>query len=147
MANEIYATWPEGATLYATVRDLLTGGVFNTSTGAFETWSDGSIANYAIAMTDYDGNHYSADFPLTIPEGKYKIDIFIQAGGSPADGDWSFITGYMDWDGQQERDNTALSDQLDDIEDAITALTDAQNVLQTEIEPLEEVEQKSRIYL
>lgn len=147
MANEIYATWPEGATLYAVIRELLTGGVYNTSTGAFETWSDGNLTSYAIALTDYDGNHYSTSFPATIPEGKYKVDIFIQSGGSPADGDWSFITGYMDWNGQGERDNTEILDQLDDIEDAIGELATSQNVVQTQIEPPTETDQKARIYI
>lgn len=112
MANEIYTTWPEGATLYATVRELSTGDVWNTSTTAFESWADGSIANYAISLTDYDGNHYSVDFPADITEGYYKVDIFIQSGGSPADGDWSFVSGVMDWDGDSEIKLSTVLDGL-----------------------------------
>jgi hypothetical protein len=147
MANEIYTTWPEGATLYAIIRELLTGNVYNNVSGAFEAWSDGSIGSYDIPLTDYDGNHYSATFPATIPEGLYKVDIFLQAGGSPADGDWSPSSGFMNWDGQQERSASLLSDQLEDIEDAISTLTKTQSVVKTEIVPLTEIDQKSRIYI
>lgn len=112
MANEIYTTWPEGETLYATVRRVSDGYVWNTNTTAFEVWSDGNLGDYAISLSDKDGNHYSADFPSDIDEGYYKCDFFIQAGGSPADGDWSFVSGSLSWDGDSE---LLISDVIRDL--------------------------------
>jgi len=142
MAGEIWITWPEGATIYATVRRLSDGFVYdeNAGSGTFEAWNDANIANYDVPLTDHDGNHYSVDFPAGIAAGKYKVDLFIQAGGAPTDGDWSPTAGWMDWDGTAEVTNTDI------VADIAALVVEQQRVNQVVPVPVP-VETKSRIYL
>lgn len=147
MAGEIYATWPESATLYAVIRRLSDGAVYDATNAAFVTWDDADLSDYAISLTDYDGNHYAVDFPLGIPAGQYKIDIFIQSGGSPADGDWTPTYGYMNWGGQAEVSTASLEDAIEDLEDAIGNLQQSQNRVKTVIPVKTKKETKTRIYL
>ena len=148
MGGEIYTTWPEGATLYAIIRRLSDGAVYSAADLAFETWSDGNIGNYDIPLNDQDGNHYSTDFPTGIAAGQYKVDIFLQAGGSPADGDWSPSHGWINWGGLQgEISSDLLNDKVDSLEEAILALQKTLSITRTVIEPKPKSETKARIYI
>lgn len=84
--------------IYITIRDA-DGKVWNGS--AFETWSDGSIANYVVNASYAGGLLYTANFPEAIINGYYTIQIFLQAGGSPVVANDIWIgnaAGYWDKD-------------------------------------------------
>lgn len=118
MAGEIYATHSEGSSLYATVRRQSDGYVWNTNTTSFETWNDLNLSDYAISLTDQDGNYYEGDFPA-VASGAYIVMIFVQVGGSPADGDWVKATGWMDWDGTAEHTLADISGDIATIDSVV----------------------------
>lgn len=99
MANEIQYYDDTGLTLYALIRDSA-GDVWNGS--SFVDWVDANIGTYDIAMTDQGGGAYFADFPATIDEGLYFVEIRRQAGGSPAVGDTKLGTASLNWSGEVE---------------------------------------------
>ena len=87
MSNEIRQYYPTSYTLYAVVRNT-SGQVWYITGEAFETWGTGgrTAADYDIALTEYDGA-YIGDFLTTIDAGRYDVQVFRQAAGSPADTD------------------------------------------------------------
>jgi hypothetical protein len=93
MANEIHINYASGNTLYAVVRNTA-GNVWYVAGQVFEAWgTSGRTANdYNIALTDKSGSRYVGSFDTNIPAGRYSIQIFLQAGANPADGD-TFIAG------------------------------------------------------
>lgn len=97
MANEIRGVSPSG-TLYAHLRNQA-GLIWDGS--AFETYASGSYADYDLAMTEQgDSGVYLANFPSTITTaGTYEYYVYLQAGGSPAEGDPVIGTGKVDWTG------------------------------------------------
>lgn len=98
MLNQIQISYPHiSNTIYVVIRDTV-GKVWNGS--AFETWIDGSIANYDIACTYKGGNLYSVDFPASIARGYYTIQIVIQSGAVPSTSDLPLdgALGYWDAD-------------------------------------------------
>lgn len=102
MLNQIHISYPKiSNTIYIIARDM-DGKVWNTSTGALETWDDSNIENYDIPSTYKGGNIYIAYFPLTAPRGYYTIQIVIQYGPSPTLVDLSLLLdsalGYWDAD-------------------------------------------------
>jgi len=119
MANEIVFAFPKGFTLYARVFDS-TGQVWNTSgTPAFEAWADGNVTDYDIALTDKTSGQYIGDYPTTAA-GRYKVNVYLQAGGTPAIIDAPLGTGEILWDGTSE----IFQADEDDVTDAHT-ITDA----------------------
>jgi len=127
MAGEIYSTYPEGATLYAVVRRQSDGYVSIVAGNTFEAWVDGNIANYVIPLTDRDGNYYDADFPTTITTaGKYIVYIFVQVGGSPADGDWVLSQAFLEWDGTDEITSGGIVGDISDLQVDIDLLVEEQ---------------------
>ena len=113
MSNEIVAAFDKGSTLYARVFNS-TGQVWNTSgTPAFENWVDGNVTDYDISLTDKSSGQYIGDFP-TIAAGRYKVNAYEQAGGSPAIGDTVTHEGEILWDGTSE----IFKADEDDITDA-----------------------------
>jgi hypothetical protein len=93
MANEIHVNYASGNTLYAVVRNAA-GDVWYVAGQLFEAWgTSGRTANdYNIALTDKSGSQYVGSFDTNIAAGRYSIQVFLQAGANPADGD-TFITG------------------------------------------------------
>lgn len=91
-----------GATLYAIVRNASTYTVWNGS--SFETWANGNIATYDIALTDQGGDEYATAFPSAITAGNYIVDYYEQAGATPAITDLRLTGELVYWSG------TALSD-------------------------------------
>jgi hypothetical protein len=85
MANEIQADYASGNTLYAVIRNR-TGQVWHPTQRAFENWGLGghTADDYDIALTDRTGSRYVGDFDAGIPSGSYCIQIFRQAGATPA---------------------------------------------------------------
>lgn len=89
MARELIVSYQGSATIYAVIRDIADSTVWNGS--SFEAWDDGNIATYDVALTNRDGDLYSADMPSGIDAGDYRATYYVQAGGTPATSD--FIVG------------------------------------------------------
>ena len=100
MANEIYADYESGNTLYAVVRNK-TGEVWYVNGEVFETWGTGSrdAADYCINLADRSGSLFVGDFDGNIPAGKYCVQIFLQAGAEPDDGDSFVQSEELIWSG------------------------------------------------
>ena len=103
MANEIHADYASGNTLYAVVRDGA-GAVWYVAGQVFETWGTGSRAadDYDISLTDKSGSRYVGSFDSNIPAGRYSVQIFLQAGANPADGDNLVASDEILWSGGGE---------------------------------------------
>ena len=88
MANEIHVDYASGNTLYAVVRNN-SGEVWYVAGEIFETWgTDGRDADdYDISLIDKSGSKYVGNFDANIPAGRYCVQIFLQAGAGPTDGD------------------------------------------------------------
>jgi hypothetical protein len=105
MANEIGTCGPTGLTFYCTVEHP-NGTVWNGS--AFEAWTDGNYATYAITLTQQGtGGVRRGNFPATAPSsvsagGPYHVSVRIRAGGSPVIGDPFWSGGSFDWNGTTE---------------------------------------------
>jgi len=113
MANEVHITYTSSSTLYFRVRNSA-GQVWNTSTPAFENWNAEDVTDYDVALVDKSGNHYVGSFPAC-DAGTYFVDVFIQAGGSPAVGDVCIGSSSIRWDGSAELDDTDITNHLTDI--------------------------------
>ena len=100
MANEIHADYASGNTLYAAVRNN-PGEVWYPAGQVFEAWGTESrdADDYDIALTDKSGSRYVGDFDSNIPAGRYFIQIFLQAGANPADGDSLLASYEITWSG------------------------------------------------
>ncbi|KKN11902.1 hypothetical protein LCGC14_1021830 [marine sediment metagenome] len=110
-ADEIHAPYLTGQTLYF-VRYAANGDVFLSDGSASETWGTGGRGadDYDVAMLERKtgsgaSGHYVGSFD-TIPNigaGFYHFDIFLQAGGSPADSDVpALFWGEIPWTGTAE---------------------------------------------
>ena len=102
MSNEFEIT-AQGAALnlYVIIRRQSDAKVWNVINAAFETWVDGTIADYDTAMTDKGGDLYQADFPTAITAGtKVRIYYYDRAGASPAITDLVLETEEVTWTGQ-----------------------------------------------
>ena len=100
MANEIHADYASGNTLYAVVRNAAAD-VWYAAGQVFEVWgTSGRMAgDYDISLTDKSGSRYIGSFDGDIPAGRYSVQVFLQAGANPANGD-SLVAGYeIVWSG------------------------------------------------
>ena len=88
MANEIYAEYASGSTLYAVIRNKA-GEVWYVNSHVFESWGTDSrdAADYCVNLVDKSGSLFIGDFDGNIPAGNYYIQIFLQAGAEPDDSD------------------------------------------------------------
>jgi hypothetical protein len=93
MANEIHTNYASGNTLYAVVRNAA-GDVWYVAGQAFEAWgtSGRTSDDYDISLTDKSGSRYVGIFDTNIQAGRYSVQVFLQAGANPANGD-TFVTG------------------------------------------------------
>jgi hypothetical protein len=103
MANEIHANSASGGTLYAVIRNNA-GQAWRAAGQVFEGWgTDGhAAADYAIGLTDKSGSRHVGDFDPNIPAGDYSIQVFVQAGGAPADTDTLIGSQEFVWTGDGE---------------------------------------------
>ena len=117
MADEVFHNHITSSTLYST-RFQLDGDVFLTDGASDETWGkdERDADSYDVTMPE-DGlsGHYVGDFDTSanISAGVYRVTVFLQAGGSPADTDIPIAQGVMYWDGTAELNQFTLSDQMD----------------------------------
>jgi len=93
MANEIHVNYASGNTLYAIVRNAA-GDVWHVAGQAFEAWGTAgrTADDYDISLTDKSGSLYLGSFDTSIPAGRYSVQVFLQAGANPTDGD-TFAAG------------------------------------------------------
>ena len=101
MSNEINVGTATGNTIYVLLFNAA-GKVWNTATLAFETYVTASRASYDIALTELGtaAGIYLGDFPSSISSsGTYPYYGYVQAGGSPAEGDTLIQAGEVDWTG------------------------------------------------
>jgi hypothetical protein len=100
MANEIHANYASGNTLYAVIRNGV-GNVWYVAGQSFEAWGTGSRTadNYDIGLTDKSGSRYVGNFDSSLPAGRYFVQIFVQAGANPADGDTLVASDEILWSG------------------------------------------------
>ena len=103
MANEIQADYASGSTLYAVLRNRA-GQVWHLVEQVFESWGAGghTADDYDIALTDKTGSRYVGDFDAEIPSGSYCIQVFRQAGATPADTDTLVCSREIVWTGTGE---------------------------------------------
>jgi hypothetical protein len=103
MANEIHADYTSGNTLYAVVRNRA-GDVWYPQGQVFESWgTDGRDADdYDISLTDKSGCKFVGNFDSNIPAGRYSIQVFLQAGANPTDGDSLIASDEIVWSGTGE---------------------------------------------
>jgi hypothetical protein len=103
MANEIQADYSSGNTLYAVIRNLA-GQVWCVAEQTFEDWgaNDHTADDYDVVLTDESGSRYVGDFDANIPAGPYSIQVFLQAGASPADTDTLVGNRDIIWTGTGE---------------------------------------------
>jgi hypothetical protein len=97
LANELDISYPYSATLYALVRKVSDGTVWNGS--AFVTFVNGDIASYGVALTSQGGDYYAANMPSAITAGTYRVQYYEQAGGTPATTDEQLDSETFYWDG------------------------------------------------
>ena len=100
MANEIHANYASGNTLYAVVRNGA-GDVWYVGGQNFEIWGTGdhTAEDYDISLTGKNGSRYVGDFDTNIPAGRYSLQVFLQAGANPADGDTLVASDEILWSG------------------------------------------------
>ncbi len=100
MANEIHANYTSGNTLYAVVRDGA-GNVWYVAGQIFEAWgtSGRTADDYDIGLTDKSGSRYVGNYDGNVPVGMYSVQIFLQAGANPADGDSLIADEEIFWSG------------------------------------------------
>ena len=100
MSNEIHINYTSGNTLYAVVRNCA-GDVWYVSGQAFEAWGTGgrTANDYDISLTDKSGSLYVGSFNTNIQAGRYSVQVFLQAGANPADGDTFIIGEEIVWSG------------------------------------------------
>lgn len=100
MSNEIQADYASGNILYAVVRNMA-GQVWYVAGQVFDDWGTDSrnADDYDISLTDKDGSRYVGNFDGNISSGRYSIQIFLQAGANPADGDTLVGSNEILWSG------------------------------------------------
>jgi len=100
MANEIQVDYASGNTLYAVVRNNAAD-VWYVAGQVFEAWGTGSrTANdYYISLTYKNGSRYTGNFDGNIPAGRYYVQVFLQAGANPEDGDNLVGSDEIVWSG------------------------------------------------
>ncbi|MHC4424642.1 MAG: hypothetical protein ACYSYV_00950 [Planctomycetota bacterium] len=100
MANEIHVDYASGNTLYAVIRDGA-GDVWYVAGQVFEAWGTGSRTadDYDTGLADKNGSRHVGDFDANIPAGRYSVQVFLQAGANPADGDNFVESNEIVWSG------------------------------------------------
>jgi hypothetical protein len=100
MANEIHVNYASGNTLYAVVRNI-SGDVWYVAGQTFEAWGTGSRTadDYNISLTHKNGSRYVGSFDTNIQTGRYSVQVFLQSGANPADGDTLVASDEIVWSG------------------------------------------------
>lgn len=135
MANDVFTLQHDttGANLYALIRDD-DGNVADVAVdNAFEAFADASLDDYDLAGTEQGtaSRCYAFTFPSWISAGTYKVDIFEQAGGTPAVTDDLVGSGVIEWDGSaivsQAAKLIAIAGDVENLDGAAMRGTDGAN--------------------
>ena len=127
MANEIQIRHTEtGSSLYAVIRNSANQ-YWETTLPGFQTLSPGDWHDYEITLTEFPagGYTYVGTFPAAIGVGLYSVDIYEQAGGSPAITDQLIASGEMNWSGTAEVSVVGIDSLLGNV------ASDADNIWDT----------------
>jgi hypothetical protein len=126
--NELQVIAPAGSAVYAVLRNP-NAQPWNTSSSAFETWSDAHYGSYAISLA-YQGGQtpkkfWTADFPaVSADAGAYSVEYFTQVGESPSETADAFLCGgVIQWAGSPD---SSLPVQLASM---LTSLCDVKDFL------------------
>lgn len=100
MTNEIHVNYASGNILYAVVRNGV-GDVWHVAGQTFEVWGTGgrTADDYDLSLTDKSGSRYVGDFDNNIQAGRYSVQVFLQAGANPTDGDTLVASEEILWSG------------------------------------------------
>lgn len=113
-ANEVQIAYAVGNNLYFRVFNS-TGQVWNTAgTPAFETWADGNVTDYDIALTGTGGSFYQGTFP-DLDDGTYSVVAYLWDGATALTTDPVISSGVMEWRSSAEVGWAALIDLIDTI--------------------------------
>ena len=105
MSAELRGVAPSGSGVYTHILNS-SGQRWNGT--VFETYAAGNYSNYSIILTEQGASGaFFADFPSALTlSGSYEYLVYLQNGGSPAQGDAIVGTGKVNWGG------TATSDVI-----------------------------------
>jgi hypothetical protein len=82
MADKLFF-YPDSANLYAILRNLATGTVYDGTT-TLATWDNADIADYDVPLASLGGDAYGLTLPANLPSGNYVAAIYVRAGATPA---------------------------------------------------------------
>ncbi len=103
MAGEVQFSYQRGKTTYFVARNQTSGFIWSTSggtSGAFEAFTSGNWANYAISCTEQGTSAtYAGNWPTTMAAGVYGVIAKDQLGGTPTQLDTSIGAGDFQWGG------------------------------------------------
>lgn len=99
----IELSYDSGNTVYATIYRKADDKVWDVANTQFDTWADGDIDDNDLALTDKGSDWYKVAFPTSITAGEYTINVYVQAGGSPAISDPLAGAVSVLWDGRRFR--------------------------------------------
>lgn len=143
MPNEIYDSFEEGNTLYALIWRKTDDKVYDVvaGSGTFDTYTDADIGDYDLPLSNIvDSNYYTVDFPAGIAEGIYRVQIFLQAAGSPhEDNDREIAHGEINWDGTDEITISTVTVDVGDVISDISDLDTKIDLVLTELQRVENV--------
>lgn len=98
MSSEIRGVAPTGSTVYA---HILNASGQRWTGIIFENYAAGDYSNYSVSLTEQGSSGaFFADFSSAITiSGGYEYLVYLQQGGSPAQGDPIIGTGKVNWGG------------------------------------------------
>lgn len=132
MANEIRASYPTGATIYACVFNAA-GLVWYVVGAVFEAWGTAGrdADDYDIAVPEINAptGAYRGTFDTNIAAGTYTTQVYLQAGGAPADQptDSLLFGAQIQWSGSAEM--TVADQILAEIVEGTLTLGDIQRII------------------
>lgn len=103
MASELRGIAPTGSSVYVHILNS-SGQRWNGT--VFETYAAGNYSNYSISLTEQGSSGaFFGDFPAALTlSGTYEYLVYLQNGGSPAQGDAIVGTGKVNWSGTGQSD-------------------------------------------
>jgi len=111
MSNELNLAYPgDASTIYAVLRRRSDSKVWNTANAAFETWADGTITDYDIALTAKSGDLYVADMPSAVTANtRLNVFYYLQDGATAAIADLVISIRDLFWTGQDATEGDTVS--------------------------------------
>jgi hypothetical protein len=97
MANELRVVYQGSGSTYAIIRRKADWYAWNGS--SFETWADGSVSTYDVALSSQGGDVYAADFPSGIAAGDYRA-IYYESTSGVTTSDLILKTTDIFWNGE-----------------------------------------------